>query len=278
MLAGIRASLEHATGPDDLAGRSVLVEGAGEVGRALAGLLHEAGTRVLVTDVDANRSADVAASLPGSVRVEASEAMSADCDVFAPCAVGAILNPTTIPELRCSVVAGSANNQLLSDDDAEALRRRGILYAPDFVINSGGLKSLQPSTRQSDCHLEPLSHGPASGTRPVHRDERKLLVLSRRTGRGVARRGQAVGRARGLGVRSRIAALGMIGLPHMVVAEVREAGGRGCCRRVNAVGGRGRRHRDARKGSGDDESGEELPGELHDARVPCADVPLAEAY
>lgn len=139
VLAGIRASLEHATGSDDLAGRSVLVQGAGEVGGALAGLLHEAGSRVLVTDVNASRSADVAASLPGSVRVEASEAMSADCDVFAPCAVGAILNPTTIPELRCAVVAGSANNQLLSDDDAEALRRRGILYAPDFVINSGGL-------------------------------------------------------------------------------------------------------------------------------------------
>lgn len=139
VLTGIRASLRHATGSGDLHDRTVLVQGAGEVGRALAGFLHEAGAQVLISDVDENRAADVAASLPGSRIVEASEAIAAECDVFAPCAVGAILNPTSVPRLRCAVVAGSANNQLLTDDDAEALRRRGILYAPDFVINSGGL-------------------------------------------------------------------------------------------------------------------------------------------
>lgn len=139
VLAGIRATLEHATGSNDFAGRTVLVQGAGEVGRALAGLLHEAGARLLVTDVDMERATDVAKGLPGSETVDPAEATSTACDVFAPCAVGAVLNPTSIPQLHCSVVAGSANNQLLSDDDATALRDRGILYAPDYVINSGGL-------------------------------------------------------------------------------------------------------------------------------------------
>jgi leucine dehydrogenase len=139
VLAGIRVTLDHATGSDELAGRTMLVQGAGEVGRALAGLVHEAGARVLLTDIDMERATDVAVSLPGSETVDPADAMATRCDVFAPCAVGAVLNPTSIPQLHCSVVAGSANNQLLSDDDGMALRERDILYAPDFVINSGGL-------------------------------------------------------------------------------------------------------------------------------------------
>lgn len=138
VLAGIRASLRHATGAADLTGRRVVIQGAGEVGRALAGLLREAGARVLISDIDAARAAAVAASL-GAEAIASDVALSTECDVLAPCAVGAILNPSTIPMLRCAVVAGSANNQLLSDADADALRQGGILYAPDFVINSGGL-------------------------------------------------------------------------------------------------------------------------------------------
>jgi leucine dehydrogenase len=139
VFAGIRAGFEHATGSDDLAGKRVLVQGTGEVGRALASLLHEAGARVLLTDIDAARAQNTARLLPGATTVPVSDAMSTECDVFAPCAVGGILNPTTIPMLRCAVVAGSANNQLLSDADAELLRERGIVYAPDFVITGGGL-------------------------------------------------------------------------------------------------------------------------------------------
>lgn len=139
VLAGIHASLGHATGSADVGGRRVLIQGAGEVGRALAGLLHAAGAHVLVSDVDATRVSNVVESLRGAERIAPDAVLSTECDVFAPCAVGAILNPGSIPVLRCAVVAGSANNQLLSDQDAEALRRREILYAPDFVINSGGL-------------------------------------------------------------------------------------------------------------------------------------------
>ncbi len=134
---GIRASVEHAFGSPSLAGRTVLVQGAGAVGRDLARLLGEDGARVLVSDVDAGRAAET-----GCEAVPADEAVGADCDVYAPCAVGGTLSAETIPRLRCRVVAGSANNQLAEPEDAERLHAAGILYAPDYVINAGGVIQL----------------------------------------------------------------------------------------------------------------------------------------
>jgi leucine dehydrogenase len=130
---GIRASLAHALGSDDLAGRTVLVQGAGSVGAKLARLLADAGATVLVTDVDEER-----ARATGATVVAAETALELECDVYAPCAVGATLNAATIPRLRCPVVAGAANNQLATPADGDRLRDAGILYAPDYVINSGG--------------------------------------------------------------------------------------------------------------------------------------------
>jgi leucine dehydrogenase len=130
---GIRASLAHALGSDDLAGRTVLVQGAGSVGTKLARLLADAGATVLVTDVDEER-----ARATGATVVAAETALELECDVYAPCAVGATLNAATIPRLRCPVVAGAANNQLATPEDGDRLRDAGILYAPDYVINSGG--------------------------------------------------------------------------------------------------------------------------------------------
>jgi leucine dehydrogenase len=130
---GIRASLAHALGSDDLAGRTVLVQGAGSVGAKLARLLADAGATVLVTDVDEER-----ARATGATVVAAETALELECDVYAPCAVGATLNAATIPRLRCPVVAGAANNQLATPEDGDRLRDAGILYAPDYVINSGG--------------------------------------------------------------------------------------------------------------------------------------------
>ena len=130
---GIRASLAHALGSDDLAGRTMLVQGAGSVGAKLARLLADAGATVLVTDVDEER-----ARATGATVVAAETALELECDVYAPCAVGATLNAGTIPRLRCPVVAGAANNQLATAEDGDRLRDAGILYAPDYVINSGG--------------------------------------------------------------------------------------------------------------------------------------------
>jgi leucine dehydrogenase len=137
VLAGIRAALGHAFQDERLDGRRIVVQGVGDVGGPLARALAGAGADVLVADVDERRAAGIAAEIDGEV-VPAAAALETGCDVLAPCAVGAVLNERSIPRLRCRVVAGSANNQLEGPADAEALRERGILYAPDYVVNAGG--------------------------------------------------------------------------------------------------------------------------------------------
>ncbi|HXG77522.1 MAG TPA: Glu/Leu/Phe/Val dehydrogenase dimerization domain-containing protein [Gaiellaceae bacterium] len=135
---GLRASVARVYGSPDLDGRSVLVQGVGDVGRRLAEQLAGAGARVLVADVDAARAAEAAAAVGGEV-VSPGDALTVECDVYAPCALGGTLNAASIPALRCRVVAGCANNQLAEPEDADRLRAAGILYAPDFVINAGGV-------------------------------------------------------------------------------------------------------------------------------------------
>ena len=137
VLHGIRASVEHVFGSPDLAGRSVLVQGAGSVGRDLAALLAAEGAHVLVSDVDEERAAAT-----GGTVVPAADALTTECDVYSPCAVGGTLSEDSIPQLRCRIVAGSANNQLATPDDARRLHDRGILYAPDYVVNAGGVIQL----------------------------------------------------------------------------------------------------------------------------------------
>jgi leucine dehydrogenase len=134
---GIKASLAQVYGSDDLFGRSVLVQGVGSVGAALAELLGRDGGVVSVADVDAERAETIASSVGGSA-VEPGQAIATECDVYAPCALGATLSAESIPQLRCKIVAGSANNQLAQPEAAELLRAAGILYAPDYVINAGG--------------------------------------------------------------------------------------------------------------------------------------------
>jgi leucine dehydrogenase len=137
VFAGTVVAARHGLGKDDLRGTAVLVQGAGDVGAPLARLLSEAGAEVIVADVDDGRARSLADEVGGAV-VAANEVYETECDVFAPCAVGAILNPETIPRLRCRIVAGSANNQLAARDDAVRLHDRGILWAPDYIINAGG--------------------------------------------------------------------------------------------------------------------------------------------
>lgn len=134
---GIGAALRAHFGDDRMAGRTVLIQGAGDVGRPLARQLAEAGATVLVSDVDVERAAALAAETGGRT-VAPDEVYTTPCDVFAPCAIGAILDATTIPRLACQLVAGSANNQLATAGDADRLHARDILYAPDYVINGGG--------------------------------------------------------------------------------------------------------------------------------------------
>lgn len=137
--SGIQASLQHTLGSDDLKGILVLIQGTGEVGARLAELLHDAGARLLLADVDSPRATALAGNLAGATVIGVEDVYDTHCDVYAPCAMGATLNSRTIPRLRCRAVAGAANNQLETPEDSNRLRARGILYAPDYVINAGGI-------------------------------------------------------------------------------------------------------------------------------------------
>ena len=125
-------------GSPDLTGRRIAIKGVGKVGMALAGLLFDAGAELIVADVD-DAATEHAATLYGAKIVTVDEIQRVHCDLFAPCALGGDLNASTIPELRCTAIAGSANNQLAAERDGERLRAAGILYAPDFVVNAGGI-------------------------------------------------------------------------------------------------------------------------------------------
>ncbi len=135
---GLRACAEEAWQEHSLSGRTVAVQGVGKVGYHLVKLLVEAGATVIAADVDVDAVARVVRDF-GVETAEPEKVHAVECDVFAPCAMGAVVRDDTIPELKCRVVAGSANNQLERIEHGEALADAGILYAPDFVINAGGL-------------------------------------------------------------------------------------------------------------------------------------------
>ncbi len=134
---GIRAAVKETLHRPNLEGVRVLVQGAGDVGAPLCQHLAEAGATLLVADPDSRRVAEAKERF-GAQEIEPEHTYETECDVFAPCAIGGILNSTTIPQLRCRIVAGSANNQLAETHDAIRLQERGIVYAPDYVINGGG--------------------------------------------------------------------------------------------------------------------------------------------
>jgi len=138
VMAALRSIGERLWGSDDLAGRRVAVQGVGKVGMDLVRRLAEIGAETIVADPNTVAVA-FAVEMYGSKAVPLDEIYDIECDVFSPCALGAVLNDGTIPRLRCSAIAGSANNQLAVDRDVERIVDRGILYAPDFVVNAGGV-------------------------------------------------------------------------------------------------------------------------------------------
>jgi len=150
VVSGMRACTREAFGTDSLSGLRIAIQGVGAVGYNLARMLHQEGAELIVTDIREERTKKAASELGAKV-VAPEEIYSVECDVFAPCALGAIINDETIPQLRCRVVAGSANNQLKENAHGDELHRRGIFYAPDYAINAGGLISAyidwkEPST------------------------------------------------------------------------------------------------------------------------------------
>lgn len=135
---GVKAALKHARGSDAVSGLRIAVQGLGSVGWSLCEQLHSEGASLIVADIDAARVAKAREAFGAEV-VETETIVAAEADLFAPCALGGVLSADTIPHLKARIVAGAANNQLARHEDAAHLMRRGVLYAPDYVINAGGL-------------------------------------------------------------------------------------------------------------------------------------------
>ncbi len=140
VLRGIQASVREMYGNDSLSGIRIAIQGIGKVGDQLARLLHAESAELTVTDLNRSRLKAISEEL-GAIVVEPHEIYQIDTEIFSPCALGGILNDQVVPLLRCKIVAGAANSQLAEDRHAEELWKTGILYAPDYVINAGGLIS-----------------------------------------------------------------------------------------------------------------------------------------
>lgn len=156
---GIRATARARLGSDDLSGLCIAIQGLGHVGFALAEHLAAAGARLIVSDIDEGRL-ELAVDRFGAQPVVADALIGMPCDILAPCGLGGAINPQTIGRLRCAAVAGAANNQLDSPEMGDQLAARGILYAPDYVINSGGLifVALQHQGRSPEEITAHLAH------------------------------------------------------------------------------------------------------------------------
>lgn len=150
---GIQAALNEIYGTDDLTGRTVAIQGLGAVGRLLAERLHEAGAKLYVTTRDQAKISRAVADL-GAIPVGLDKIYSVECDVFSPCARGAIINDNTIGLLRCKIIAGAANNQLAEPKHGVMLEEKGILYVPDYVINSGGVINIIDDISGRDYNRE----------------------------------------------------------------------------------------------------------------------------
>ncbi|MCJ8157586.1 Glu/Leu/Phe/Val dehydrogenase [Sphingomonas sp. LaA6.9] len=146
---GVKAAAERGLGKSDMAGVHVAIQGVGSVGGGLARLLAKEGAKLTLADVNADRAKALAGEL-GAAVVAADEILGIDADIVSPNALGAILHEKSIAALRTTVIAGGANNQLATHDDGARLKARGILYAPDYVINAGGIINVG---------LEYLGHG-----------------------------------------------------------------------------------------------------------------------
>ncbi len=166
---GIQSAAKKLFGSDALEGRSVAIQGLGNVGSRLAELLFWAGAELTVSDIDLARTERIAQKF-GAKAVSADQILKTECDILAPCAMGGIINDQTVPHFRCKAIAGGANNQLLRDAHASALQARGILYAPDFVINAGGLLNVT-------SELDEEGYNPLTPRYKAHRIYDTLLAI-----------------------------------------------------------------------------------------------------
>ncbi|MFN7960104.1 MAG: Glu/Leu/Phe/Val dehydrogenase dimerization domain-containing protein [Thermoanaerobaculia bacterium] len=189
--ASIRAALNHAFRNPSPEGKTVLIEGLGAVGAPLARRLAHDGARLLLADIALERAQGLAQELAATV-VPLEAVAATPCDVYSPCAVGGILNHRSIAQLACRIVTGAANNQLAEDADAERLFERGILYAPDFIVNAGGAIGISMSDAgksEEEITLRLAEIGDTLGeifTEAAALGEPPLAAAQRRVGRVLA--------------------------------------------------------------------------------------------
>lgn len=178
VLRGMEACAMHLWGSPNLRDKRVAIQGLGKVGYALAELLAERGAHLIVCDVNQKALANAVEDFGAQV-VATDEIYGVDADIYAPCALGATLNDATIPQLKVAIVAGSANNQLKEPCHGKMLRERGILYAPDYVINAGGVINVA-------CELESEGYDPAvARQRVLAIYDNVLAVLERADAEGI---------------------------------------------------------------------------------------------
>ena len=134
----MQASSQHLWRSDDLSGKTIAIQGCGHVGYFLAGELHKVGVKLIVADVDQEKVGRVVSNF-GATEVSPEEIYSIQADIFAPCALGGIINDQTIPQLKAKIVCGAANNQLLEPRHGDLLEKHGAIYAPDYAANAGGV-------------------------------------------------------------------------------------------------------------------------------------------
>jgi leucine dehydrogenase len=156
VVCGMKACAKDVNGNSSLSGLKVAIQGVGQVGHNLARELHEQGAGLIVSDIEEELTKRVSQELGAQV-VAVEEIYGVNCDIFAPCALGAIINEETIPKLTCKIVAGAANNQLKENHHGRLLYERGICYAPDYVINAGGLIAVYMESKHN-C-LEEIMKG-----------------------------------------------------------------------------------------------------------------------
>jgi len=135
---GMKAAAKVAFGSDSLEGKTIAVQGVGNVAYALCEYLHKEGANLILTDIN-EAALDRAVKAFDAKAVAPNEIYGVECDIFSPCALGAIINDDTIPQLKAKVIAGSANNQLKDERHGDIIHEKGIVYAPDYVINAGGV-------------------------------------------------------------------------------------------------------------------------------------------
>ncbi|MCI0527110.1 MAG: leucine dehydrogenase, partial [Nitrospira sp.] len=175
VLEGMKVCLEEVFGDPFLKDRVVAIQGVGKVGTHLAQLLHGEGARLYLSDLDSERLRKIAGSLKATITLP-EEIYSIPCDLFAPCALGGVINEQTLQLLRCRIIAGAANNQLADKQYGSRLYERDILYAPDYVINAGGLINIA-------CEFGGYSPDRAlARVRGIADTLRKVFTLSKREG------------------------------------------------------------------------------------------------